>query len=277
VSAVPDQGSASSPASACSSECAYSAAHYRFLLRLAKATHRLPLVRDVAFGQPLEKSGEDDPFFLIRHDVDITPWAALAMAELEAEEGVATTYYYRLHAPFYNLLDAAVLDSVLRVAELGHEVGLHYEPGFFLARGLDPVEGTRRDIRVFEELVGFETRTIAQHQPSQGPVLDDISPEHPCAYQPALVRDIPYFGDSGFHWREGCVCTKLDRPRLHTLIHPHSWVRPDGAWQEALRHHARDLGGRLADEMEAYVASVEDYLARRVELDAARAARYGGR
>jgi hypothetical protein len=225
-------------------------------------------VREVAFGLP------ERDFFLVRHDVDITPWAALDMARLEHEEGVTTTYYFRLHAPFYNLCAPEVVALVQEIAALEHEVGLHHEPGFYLARGLDPIEGVRRDIRAFEELVGFRTHTIAQHQPAQGPVLGTISPDHPCAYQPALVRDIPYFGDSGFHWREGCVCTKLDRRQLHTLIHPHSWMHPGGAWQDVLRRHARELGAHLGDEMERYIVEVEQYLARRVELDRARAAKY---
>jgi len=248
--------------------CSYSLPHYRFLLRKAKASHRLLHVQDVAFGKP------DEDFFLIRHDVDISPWAALTMAELEHEEGVGTTYYFRLHAPYYNLLGEGMAEIVLRIAELGHEVGLHYEPGYFLDRGLDPVEGTRRDIRVFEDLVGFRTRTIAQHQPAQGPVLDEISPDHACAYQPELVREMPYFGDSGFHWREGCVCTKLDLPQLHTLIHPHSWTIWDRAWQDVLRAHADDLSGRMREEMERYIASVEVYLENRERLDREREERY---
>jgi hypothetical protein len=250
--------------------CAYSPEHYRHILRRARERHWLPRVEEVAFG-PVERD-----FCLIRHDVDITPWAALAMARLEHEEGVATTYYFRLHAPFYNLLEPAAAGVVQEIARLGHEVGLHYEPGFFLARGLDPLAGTRRDIRVFEELLGRRTRTIAQHQPAQGPLLAEISPDHACAYQPALVRAIPYFGDSGFHWREGCVCTKLALPRLHTLIHPHSWMRDERPWQDVLRNCARELSGRLEREMEGYIAEVEDYLGRRAELDRARAARYEG-
>jgi hypothetical protein len=248
--------------------CAYSLPHYRHLLEAAKQRYWLPLVRDVARGLP------ERDFLLIRHDVDITPWSALRMAQLEHELGVHTTYYYRLHAPFYNLMDGAVLDSVRQVAAMGHEVGLHYEPGFFLERGMDPVAGTRADLRTFEALVGFRTHSIAQHQPAAGPVLADISPDHPCAYQPALVRDIPYFGDSGFHWREGCVCTKFHHRRLHTLIHPHSWVRDARPWQDVLRAHAQDLVGRLTAEMEAYVAHVEQYLAVRGELDQQRARRY---
>ena len=248
--------------------CSYSLPHYRFILRQAKKRHWLPKVQDVAYGIPARD------FFLIRHDVDITPWAAMVMAELERDEGVETTYYFRLHAPYYNLLEPQTLGVVKAIAGLGHEVGLHYEPGYFLEQGLDPVEGTRRDIRIFEDLVGFKTRTIAQHQPAEGPLLDEISPVHRCAYQSALVREIPYFGDSGFHWREGCICKKLDLPQLHTLIHPHSWTVSGRDWQDVLRAHAGDLSDRLTGEMERYIGSVEEYLANRAELDRAREARY---
>lgn len=249
--------------------CGYSLPHYRDILRTAKARYWLPRVQDVAFGLP------ERDFFLVRHDVDLTPWAALRMAELEHAEGVCTTYYFRLHAPFYNGLDAAVIEVVRAIADLGHEVGLHYEPGHFLALGQDPVEGTRRDIATFEAATGLRTRTIAQHQPAQGPLLEAIDPDRPCAYQAELVRAIPYFGDSGHHWREGCICTKLGVHRqLHTLIHPHAWVYPDRPWQELLRAHAADLGARITAEMERYIAGVERYLARRAELDRAREARY---
>lgn len=254
------------------SEHSYSLGHYDRILRLAlELGYRIPCVKDVANELPEEK------FFLIRHDVDITPWAALTMAGFEQSVGVTTTYYWRLHAPYYNLMDATVLEVVQRIAELGHEVGLHYEPGFFLERGEDPVEGTRRDIRTFEALLGRRTYTIAQHQPAEGPLLEEISKDHPCAYQRALVREIPYFGDSGFRWREGCICTKLGvHDRLHTLIHPHSWVISDRSWQEVLRKHASDLATRLEDEMEGYIEEVAEYLARREELDREREERYRG-
>ncbi|MEW6071303.1 MAG: hypothetical protein AB1726_01740 [Planctomycetota bacterium] len=251
--------------------CSYSLPHYRHILRRAKERYWLPTVQEVAFGVPARD------FLLIRHDVDISPPAALDLARLETEEGVATTYYFRLHAPTYNLLEPRATAILHEVASLGHEVGLHYEPGYFLDRGLDPVEGIRRDIRIFEELLGRPTRTISQHQPAQGPLLTAISAAHACAYQEALVRKIPYFGDSGFHWREGCVCTKFHLPRLHTLIHPHSWTLGERPWREVLRAHAGELAGRLRAEMEDYIRSVEVYLANRAVLDEERERRYGGK
>jgi hypothetical protein len=251
-------------------EHSYSPEHYHFILRRA-AEAGLPVVRT----RDLLGAAKPDRFLLIRHDVDITPWAALEMANIEATHGVATSYYFRLHADTYNLLTPDSLAVVRGIAAQGHEVGLHYEPGYFLQLGRDPVGGVRGDIQIFEEFLGERTVTIAQHQPAEGPRLAHISSDHACAYDPEFVRAIPYFADSGFHWREGCICTKLDaHPRIHTLIHPHSWMRPPGDWRDALRSHANDLAGRLRAGMETHIQSVESYLARRDRLDRERESLY---
>jgi hypothetical protein len=142
--------------------CAYSLPHYRHLLERAKTKYWLPLVREV------NRSGPDRDLLLIRHDVDITPWSALRMAELEHSLGVHTTYYSRFHAPFYNLMAEDVIDSVRAVAAMGHEVGLHYEPGFFCNSRHDPCRHAQRHPP--PGLVCFRTHSIAQHQPAQGPV-----------------------------------------------------------------------------------------------------------
>ncbi|MFN0206901.1 MAG: hypothetical protein ACKVS6_11405 [Planctomycetota bacterium] len=249
---------------------AYSLEHYILIIDKARASG-YEFVR----MQDLLHRSRPKRFMFIRHDVDITPWAALAMAELEHSQGVATSYYFRLHALTYNLLSREAAEVVRLIEQLGHEVGLHYEPGFFMELGRDPVEGVRNDIRIFEELLGKKTYTIAQHQPAQRPLLLKYSQQHRCAYEPEFVREIPYFADSGFHWREGCICTKIGKlPQIHTLIHPHSWTEKAQPWREVLRMHAGDLSARLSNDMEAYISSVEQYLHQRSELDRAREGLY---
>ncbi|MBI3819774.1 MAG: hypothetical protein HY286_13850 [Planctomycetes bacterium] len=244
----------------------YTLDHYIHILSRANAEgYKIKRLRD------LIDSPRPERYLLIRHDVDITPWAALEMAELEASRATATSYYFRLHSNTYNLLTAPVADAVRAILRLGHEVGLHYEPGYFIERGLDPAAGVRRDINIFEDFIGEKTATIAQHQPAEGPRLLNISDRHRCAYEPEFVREIKYFADSGFHWREGCICTKLGvHPRIHTLIHPHSWVTQSQDWREALRVHADNLAGRVLDEMEEYIQSIEIYLSKRPGIDRAR-------
>jgi hypothetical protein len=58
---------------------------------------------------------------ILRHDVDRLPHNALKLAQLEHELGIHGTYYFRIVSESFNVA------VIKRVAELGHEVGYHYE------------------------------------------------------------------------------------------------------------------------------------------------------
>ena len=58
---------------------------------------------------------------IMRHDIDRWPQRALAMAELEARLGMVATYYVRMTRHVFR---PALIG---RLAELGHEIGYHYE------------------------------------------------------------------------------------------------------------------------------------------------------
>ena len=64
---------------------------------------------------PLEK------VVILRHDVDRLPFNSLATAEIESELGIKGSYYFRIVNESNNV---AVINQI---AELGHEIGYHYE------------------------------------------------------------------------------------------------------------------------------------------------------
>ena len=58
---------------------------------------------------------------ILRHDVDRLPQNSLCTAHIEAERGIKGVYYFRAVPESWD-------DAVIRgVADLGHEVGYHYE------------------------------------------------------------------------------------------------------------------------------------------------------
>jgi len=61
------------------------------------------------------------PVVILRHDVDRRPFNALRMAQIEAQVGIRSTYYFRAKA------HTLKPDIVLQIARLGHEIGYHYE------------------------------------------------------------------------------------------------------------------------------------------------------
>ena len=60
-------------------------------------------------------------FVIMRHDVDKRPWNAVQIAEIEAQMGVKASYYFRIGKGSNNP------ECIKRIAQLGHEIGYHYE------------------------------------------------------------------------------------------------------------------------------------------------------
>lgn len=58
---------------------------------------------------------------ILRHDVDRKPQRALVFAQLEHEFNICSTYYFRIVPVSF---DAGI---IIKIAELGHEIGYHYE------------------------------------------------------------------------------------------------------------------------------------------------------
>lgn len=58
---------------------------------------------------------------ILRHDVDRLPQNALQTAITEYELGIKGTYYFRIVSESYDL------NVMKKIAELGHEIGYHYE------------------------------------------------------------------------------------------------------------------------------------------------------
>ena len=131
---------------------AYALARYRGLLEALLAS-------GYALG-PVESwfEGATPPRVFLRHDVDRLPARACAMAECERELGARATYYFRC-----DRRGAFPADAVRRVAELGHEVGFHYETvaraGGDADRALAAFE---RELAALRAL-GVGVRTVAAH------------------------------------------------------------------------------------------------------------------
>ena len=154
---------------------------------------------------------------LLRHDVDLSLQAALALAEVEAEAGAQATYFLMTRSVFYNLASQEG-DYVLgRLRELGHRVGLHAVwPRAELDQRFDPV--------------------IAWHNPEpeymREPVEGAVNVMQPPWFDPAHYRS-----DSNQHWRHGCPHEQLARGELEwlqLLTHPEIWAYPGGTMRESM-------------------------------------------
>lgn len=93
---------------------------------------------------------------VLRHDVDLCAPRSREIAEIEAKEGARATYYFRV------IPESNQPDVIRRIAQLGHEVGYHYED-MSIADG-----DAEQAIRYFEDWLTYfrqfyPVRTICMH------------------------------------------------------------------------------------------------------------------
>lgn len=93
----------------------FTVSQYKLLLQsLIRQNYQFQTFRDF-LSNPLPKS------IVLRHDVDLLPYNSLAFARIQAEQGIKGVYYFRAVPESW---DVAVIKQI---AELGHEIGYHYE------------------------------------------------------------------------------------------------------------------------------------------------------
>jgi hypothetical protein len=178
--------------------CDFSLGHYGELIEAAKAG-------GYRFGS-FDREPQDGDL-LLRHDVDLSLEAALAVARLEAELEAPATYFLLRESSFYNLDSAFGRAAIDELRSLGHRVGLHaVHPRAGLDERFDPV--------------------VAWHNPDPEYMREPI-PGVVNVMQDGYFDPATYRSDSNQHWRNGCPHEQLAAgafPWLQLLTHPEIWA-----------------------------------------------------
>jgi hypothetical protein len=188
--------------------CDFSLEHYRDLLRAASAGG----YRWAGFDRPPE-AGD----LILRHDVDLSLGGALAVAEVEADEGAWSTWFLMTRSVFYNLASKEGADAIARLRALGHRVAHHAVwPDVDLDERFDSV--------------------VAWHNPDPEYMEADI-PGAVNVMQPPFFAPGHYRSDSNQHWRQGCPHDELAAGGfdwLQLLTHPEIWAFPGATMRDTM-------------------------------------------
>lgn len=193
----------------------------------------------------LTVNDHDTPYMVIRHDVDRRVGTARAMAQIEADHDVDSTYYFRT-----STFDP---ETVTEMADLGHEIGYHYEDLAKMRGDLDAAH-TRFEANLARFREHADVQTICPHGSPLSPQhnLDMWTGEHDIGEYHLLGEaylsmdtnnsdpDRPsYFSDTGRAWGAvvpgfGRITTTADLAasieagaceRAYMLAHPGRWAR----------------------------------------------------
>jgi hypothetical protein len=205
------------------SGCAFDLAHYGELLDAAAAGG----YRYATFEA--EPTAGD---LLLRHDVDLSLQAALALARLEHERGARATYFLMKESVFYNLDSALGRETLRELRSLGHAVGLH---------AVYP--RASRDER-------FDA-VVAWHNPDPEYVHEPVS-GFVNVMQPPWFTKGRYRSDSNQHWREGCPHDELRAGAfewLQLLVHPEIWVFDGATMRETMESMLAEKQSEMLEQL----------------------------
>jgi hypothetical protein len=197
-----------------------------------------------------------------RHDVDVSVEGALAMARVEQQCDVVSTYYFLLTSPLYNMLSKEIGDQVLEIAELGHDIALHFNPYYYGSGALEQIEG---ELDVFGRYYPFANLDwISFHRPgafagklSQIQLPNGI--RH--TYEPLFFETLGYYSDSRGTWSYGHPVYSEEfkaKQGLQVLTHPIWWYEESELVDQILVHHADLAREELLNQIRAEVFPQEN-------------------
>lgn len=161
---------------------------------------------------------------ILRHDVDTSLSQAVRLAELEAEEGVCSTWFVLLRTDFYNVSSRAGAEALERIRSLGHEIGLHFDEASYVP-ALEPEEVVQNIIKecgLLSALLETAVSTVSMHRPSKATLEADFHiPAIVNSYGTTFFHDFKYLSDSRRRWREPVldIVRSGEYNRLHILTH----------------------------------------------------------
>ena len=240
----------------------FSDAYFRRLLAAIRSAWRPRLFCNAAAVLRLpEKS------LFLRHDVDVSPERALAMAAIEHEEGVASTYMVMNRARLYSLRTSESVRVLRQIAGLGHEIGLHfdYPDPYRTSQGVQP-ERLDAEIQAacaeLEEALGAPVASLSFHRPVPSVIRGPLMIAGRVNAYAAELMD-RYISDSKGSWREGEPLPVIQEATtvrtLQVLIHPIWWGERHRTAQERLddfsEERALQLGPAARPQIDADLAA----------------------
>ncbi|MCH8024907.1 MAG: hypothetical protein IIB43_09390 [Candidatus Marinimicrobia bacterium] len=205
-------------------QCGFSHDHYRHCLEKALGLG----YRFATMGEYVDGVAAEGKIILMRHDEDFSPEAAKALADMEADLGVRSTYFFRYHARQYNLLSLANMALLQQLRGQGHEIGLHGETHALPALRDQASELLKRERELLTLLVGVEVTGLSRHEPARtgSSASDKVPPGFKYEAYSDQFSGLKYISDSSAHWREGCMCQHIGEvDRLYILTHGFWWYR----------------------------------------------------
>jgi hypothetical protein len=240
------------PPNAVSTDGDFTMSRYRELLSLATKNYDFADYDNIPWGQR---------FILWRHDCDCSLNRAHALALVEAELGIRTTYFFNPHSEFYNLFERSQYRLVRGIIEAGHRIGLHFDAAFHGVSDETTLSRTvGEEAALLEHLFGVRPVAFSFHNP----LATHLQWEADCysglvnCYARRFKKDVGYCSDSNGYWRFRRLRDVLEQASdscLQVLTHPGWW---QGDPMPPRQRIFRSVYGRARATMASYDATLAE-------------------
>jgi hypothetical protein len=182
---------------------------------------------------------------VLHHDVDLSLDRALAMARLEATLRIDGTYCVQMDLPIHDTSTVTFAQTVRTLSQLGHEVGLRFDPRIHWEEPPSDAAIRRRidDRReVLSRLIGESVEVVSLRRPTER--LRRLELEG--AINACRRPDVPgYRRVSDREW-VGCEPLAEGVPaRFRLLVHPGLWHPVERSESEILETYRRAAHERV--------------------------------
>ncbi len=216
--------------------------NYKRLIQLAKE-------KGFHFILHKDKYNPERKDIIWRHDVEFEPDLALRMAKIENEEGVIATYFFQLHSPYYNSVDLHYRDVFMKIKDLGHHIGLHFDSAYWGITDEDQLnkyiqldkEYLEANFGIVVDTFSFHNTTPFTHSCLQSKYAGLIN-----VYSSFYKEHYNYCGDSLGYWRFDRLedVLKDDKVKhLQVLTHDANWnddvLSPRERFSRAMKNHSK--------------------------------------
>lgn len=165
----------------------------------------------------------------LRHDVDYCVYNAYEMAVLENQLNIISSYFFLLDNDNYNLLSKQSRAKVCQIAQMGHEIALHFDVANYEPAHYAKTIKLQKDC--LEDITGKEITSISYHNPGivglNNLSLDDEFFGLNNTYSSNFNKSFTYISDSFCRFKNPNILQSIqaqEYSNIHLLIHPIWWL-----------------------------------------------------
>lgn len=159
---------------------------------------------------------------ILRHDVDLSIEMAYAVAKIEKQIKVISTFFFMITTDNYNILSKKNRQYIKKMSDWGFEIGLHFDPVIQRESDKMLLKRIEFEARILSNIADKEVQTISFHQPSITHQFRIPTCTLKNAYDPEFFSSKYYISDSVMNFKKNIIkfVENTQNHSIQILLHP---------------------------------------------------------